>query len=148
MSSDKKSPPAPAPAAAHQKPKQTKARAPHEHKKQARPAAAAEAFDPVLPPASELAFVDAHCHIDDEQFDNDRSVPLPLLLSVCAAADAFSLLLLVLQAVLKAGAEAGVKGVIAVSMNSESAVKVLELHKQFPSQIFPCIGLHPCLSPP
>ena len=62
--------------------------------------------------------LDCHAHLDDEQFDHDLGL------------------------VLKQAELNGIAHIMAVSMNVESAIKILSLANSF-SLIRPCAGLHP-----
>jgi TatD DNase family protein len=63
-----------------------------------------------------MKLIDTHCHLD-EIGDTDLAV--------------------------REAKEAGVTGIIAVGINYETNLKVLELAKQFSGIVFPALGLHP-----
>jgi TatD DNase family protein len=67
----------------------------------------------------EPSLVDCHVHLDDQAFQPD------------------------LEEVLHCAQQAGVRTLIAVSENRESAEAVLSLAQRYPALIRPCIGLHP-----
>jgi TatD DNase family protein len=66
-----------------------------------------------------MKLVDAHCHLQDEEFDEDR------------------------DHVLKRAQESGVVSIITSSLNTREASKALSIHRQYLDYVYVCIGSDP-----
>ena len=64
-------------------------------------------------------FVDTHCHLDGEEFDEDR------------------------VEVMQRAREAGCKAVFLPAIDLPSSQRIIELSQRFPDFLYPMIGLHP-----
>ena len=64
-------------------------------------------------------FVDTHCHLDGEEFNEDR------------------------EAVMQRACEAGVGKVFLPAIDLSSSQRILALCQQYPETLYPMIGLHP-----
>jgi TatD DNase family protein len=65
------------------------------------------------------AFIDTHCHLDGEEFNNDR------------------------EAVMQRAREAGCTAICLPAIDLQSSQRILELCLQHPDFLYPMIGLHP-----
>ena len=66
-----------------------------------------------------MKFVDTHCHLDGEEFDDDR------------------------QSVMERAREAGVAAMFLPAIDLASSQRILTLCEQYPDYLYPMIGLHP-----
>lgn len=66
-----------------------------------------------------VSFVDTHCHLDGEEFDQDRA-----------------------EVMLRAR-EAGCKAIFLPAIDLPSSQRILALSQQYPDFLYPMIGLHP-----
>ena len=73
----------------------------------------------MLPPFNILSFVDTHCHLDGEEFDQDRD-------EVMARAKA-----------------AGCAKIFLPAIDLSSSQRILALCRQHPDFLYPMVGLHP-----
>ena len=65
------------------------------------------------------SFVDTHCHLDGEEFDQDRAE------------------------VMQRAREAGCKAIFLPAIDLPSSQRILALSQQYPDFLYPMIGLHP-----
>lgn len=66
-----------------------------------------------------IEFIDTHCHLDGEEFDDDR------------------------EAVMSRAREAGCTAVFLPAIDLLSSKRILQLCQQYPDFLFPMVGLHP-----
>ena len=66
-----------------------------------------------------VSFVDTHCHLDGEEFDQDRAE------------------------VMQRAREAGCKAIFLPAIDLPSSQRILALSQQYPDFLYPMIGLHP-----
>lgn len=66
-----------------------------------------------------ISFVDTHCHLDGEEFDQDR------------------------VEVMQRAREAGCKAIFLPAIDLASSQRILALCRQYPGFLYPMIGLHP-----
>ena len=66
-----------------------------------------------------MKFIDTHCHLDGEEFDDDR------------------------QSVMERAREAGVAAMFLPAIDLASSQRILTLCEQYPDYLYPMIGLHP-----
>jgi len=66
-----------------------------------------------------ISFVDTHCHLDGEEFDQDR------------------------VEVMQRAREAGCKAIFLPAIDLASSQRILALCQQYPNFLYPMIGLHP-----
>ncbi|MCR4958296.1 MAG: TatD family hydrolase, partial [Prevotella sp.] len=66
-----------------------------------------------------MAFIDTHCHLDGEEFNNDR------------------------DEVMQRAREAGCKAIFLPAIDLPSSERIVKLCQQHPGFLFPMIGLHP-----
>ena len=66
-----------------------------------------------------ISFVDTHCHLDGEEFDQDR------------------------VEVMQRAREAGCKAIFLPAIDLPSSQRILALSQQYPDFLYPMIGLHP-----
>ena len=66
-----------------------------------------------------MEWIDTHCHLDGEEFDNDR------------------------EAVMQQAREAGVSKIFLPAIDLPSSQRILSLCAQHPDYLFPMVGLHP-----
>ena len=66
-----------------------------------------------------VSFVDTHCHLDGEEFDQDRAE------------------------VMQRAREAGCKAIFLPAIDLASSQRILALSQQYPDFLYPMIGLHP-----
>ena len=64
-------------------------------------------------------FVDTHCHLDGEEFNEDR------------------------EAVMQRAREAGVGKILLPAIDLSTSQRILTLSRQYPDYLYPMIGLHP-----
>jgi TatD DNase family protein len=69
--------------------------------------------------ASVMRLVDAHCHLEDEEFDQDRDY------------------------VVERARESGVVSIVTSSLNSLDASKALAVGRNYPDYVYVCIGSNP-----
>ena len=66
-----------------------------------------------------MTFIDTHCHLDGEEFDQDRIE------------------------VIQRAREAGCKAIFLPAIDQPSSKRILDLCRQHPGFLFPMVGLHP-----
>ena len=66
-----------------------------------------------------IRFVDTHCHLDGEEFDQDRAE------------------------VMQRARESGCKAIFLPAIDLASSQRILKLCQQYPDFLFPMVGLHP-----
>ena len=66
-----------------------------------------------------ISFVDTHCHLDGEEFDQDR------------------------VAVMQRAREAGCKAIFLPAIDYSTSLCILALSEQYPGYLYPMVGLHP-----
>ena len=66
-----------------------------------------------------ISFVDTHCHLDGEEFDDDRAE------------------------VMQRAREAGCKAIFLPAIDLTTSQCVLTLSQKYPDFLFPMVGLHP-----
>ena len=66
-----------------------------------------------------MRLVDAHCHLQDEEFDKDRDV------------------------IVKRSCQAGIASIVTSSLNRTDAPKALRIAEEYRGYVHPCIGLDP-----
>ena len=66
-----------------------------------------------------MMFIDTHCHLDGEEFDQDRIE------------------------VIQRAREAGCKAIFLPAIDQPSSKRILDLCQQYPGFLFPMVGLHP-----
>ena len=70
-------------------------------------------------PISTALYIDTHCHIDGEEFDEDR------------------------EAVVQRAREAGVGKVFVPAIDLKTSQRILSLCAQYADYLYPMVGLHP-----
>ena len=66
-----------------------------------------------------MTFIDTHCHLDGEEFDQDR------------------------VEVMQRAREAGCKAIFLPAIDLPSSQRIVSLCQQYPDYLYPMIGLHP-----
>ena len=66
-----------------------------------------------------MEWIDTHCHIDGEEFDQDR------------------------DAVIQRARQAGVGRILVPAIDLASSERIVRLCEQYPDYLYPMVGLHP-----
>ncbi|XP_071801501.1 putative deoxyribonuclease TATDN3 isoform X2 [Asterias amurensis] len=74
--------------------------------------------------ASDLCYIDAHCHLSAKDFDED------------------------IDEVIERAKKAGVGAVLAVAEHQEEFSRILQLSERFTDFVMPCLGIHPVQGDP